>query len=168
MMNYLSSEPVIVSRPEQPYAGIMASVPMQGLNQVADRIPEVFRWLADRGVEPAGAPFFKYNVIDMARELEVEVGVPVARPVAGDGEIIGGVLPAGRYATVAHVGHPQQLIGATGALLDWAAQQGLEWDMMATDAGEKWACRVEFYVTDPKEEPDMNKWTTELVFKLAD
>jgi effector-binding domain-containing protein len=167
MMDDMSSEPVIVSRPEQPYAGIRASVPMQELFKVADRIPEVFGWLADRGVEPAGAPFFRYNVIDMARELEVEAGVPVVRPVAGDGEIIGGVLPAGRYATVAHVGHPQQLAGVTGKLLDWAAQQGLDWDMTVTDAGEKWACRVEFYVTDPRTEPDMNKWTTELVFKLA-
>ena len=32
-------------------------------------------------MQPAGQPFFKYNVIDMARQVEVEVGFPVAAPV---------------------------------------------------------------------------------------
>ena len=34
--------------------------------------------------------FLKYNVIDMARQLEVEAGVPVAAPVTGGGEGDGG------------------------------------------------------------------------------
>jgi hypothetical protein len=35
------------------------------------------------------------------------------------------VLPTGRYATLTHVGHPSELMAATKALLDWAAEQGL-------------------------------------------
>jgi hypothetical protein len=27
---------------------------------------------------------------------------------------------------------------------------------------------VEYYLTDPREEPDMSKWVTQLAFRLAD
>jgi effector-binding domain-containing protein len=141
---------------------------MSGLAGVGARLGEVFDWLAARGVRPAGPPFFKYNVIDMAEELEVEAGVPVVEPVEGDGQIISGVLPAGRYAMVSHVGHPDKLLEVTGSLLDWATHQGLRWDMTPGEGGEHWTARLEFYLTDPSQEPDMNKWETQLAFKLAD
>jgi effector-binding domain-containing protein len=73
----------------------------------------------------------------MARQLEVENGVPVAAPAGGEGEVISGVLPAGRYATVTHVGHPSELFEATKALLDWAAGQGLTWDMSPGETGDR-------------------------------
>jgi effector-binding domain-containing protein len=135
--------------------------------RVAARHAEVFGWLGARGLAPAGAPFFKYNVIDMTRELEVEAGVPVAAPVDGDGTVLFGVLPAGRYATLTHVGHPSELVDATKALLDWAAGQGLSWDVSPGDRGERWGSRLEIYLTDPSVEPDMSKWETELAFRLA-
>jgi len=140
---------------------------MSGLAGVGQRLGEVFGWLGARGVDPAGPPFFKYNVIDMAGELEVEGGVPIAQVVEGDSQVVSGVLPAGRYATLTHVGHPDGLIGATKALMDWAAEQGMTWDMSPTEAGERWGCRLESYLTDPSEEPDMNKWETQLAFRLA-
>jgi effector-binding domain-containing protein len=128
----------------------------------------VFAWLGARGLAPAGAPILKYDVIDMARQFEVEAGVPVAAAVDGDGEIVSGVLLAGRYATLTHVGHPSELAGVTGALLDWGASQGLRWDMSRDGDVERWGSRLEFYLTDPAEEPDMSKWETQLAFRLAD
>jgi effector-binding domain-containing protein len=104
----------------------------------------------------------------MMRQLEIDNGVPVAAPVDGDGDIIAGVLPAGRYATVMHVGHPSELIEATKALLDWGAEQGLTWDMSPSADGDRWGSRLEIYLTDPREEPDMSKWVTQLAFRLAD
>jgi effector-binding domain-containing protein len=143
-------------------------VSMEAISEIADRIPELFGWLAERGVEPAGAPFLKYNVIDMGRRLEIEAGIPVAADVDGEGDVLAGVLPAGRYATVTHVGPFDRLVEVTGALLDWAAEQGLEWDVAETDEGQRWRCRLEIYETDPRAEPDMSKWETVLAFKLAD
>jgi effector-binding domain-containing protein len=167
----MESEPSIETRAEQPYVGITRFVTMRTINQVADRMPEVFGWLAARGVQPAGAPFFRYHTIDMERELEIEVGVPVPRGSAvpaSDDEVTAGVLPAGRYATAAHVGHPDQLVQATADLLAWADKQGLRWDREPGDRGEKWGARLEFYETDPAAEPDMSKWRTVLAFRLAD
>ena len=162
------SAPEIVTRAEQPYVAIRGHVTMAEIGPFAVRTGEVFGWLGARGLAPAGPPFLKYNVIDMMRQLELDNGVPVGAPVEVDGDMIAGVIPAGRYATVTHVGHPSELMGATGALLDWAAGQGLTWDVSPDAGGERWGSRVEFYLTDPREQPDMSKWATELAFRLAD
>ena len=164
----MSATPEIEARAEQPYVALKAHVTIEELGTVVPPLTgEVFAWLAGRGVAPAGAPFWKYDVIDMANKLEVEAGVPVTAAVPGDGRVISGVLPAGRYATVMHVGHPSELAGATAALLDWAAGQGLTFDMSPGDDGERWGSRLEIYLTDPAEEPDMSKWETQLAFRLA-
>ena len=160
--------PEIETRTEQPYVAIRARVTMDGIAAFAVRTREVFDWLGARGLTPAGPPFLKFNVIDMARELEIENGVPVAAAVDGDDHVVSGSLPAGRYATVTHTGHPSELAEVTGALLEWAAEQGLTWDVSPGEDGERWGARLEFYLTDPAEEPDMSKWQTQLAFRLAD
>jgi effector-binding domain-containing protein len=164
----MSVAPEIVTRTEQPYVAIRGQVSMAEIAAFAVRTGEVFSWLGAHGLPPAGPPFLKYNVIDMASQLEIDNGVPVAVPAAGEGEVISGVLPAGRYATLTHVGHPSELAEATKTLLDWAAGQGLTWDMSPGADGERWGSRVEIYLTDPREEPDMSKWVTRLEFRLAD
>jgi effector-binding domain-containing protein len=161
-------EPTIVERPTQPYVGIQRSITMTTFPEIADRLPELFGWLGRRGIAPAGAPFFRYHLIDMARELRVEAGIPLAGAVEGEGEIVPGVLPAGRYVRTTHRGHPQELLGVTADMLTWAARQGLRFDKSDTDEGEAWGSRLEFYLTDPTVEPDMNYWEHELLFKLAE
>jgi effector-binding domain-containing protein len=162
------SEPEIIVRAAQPCVVIGETVPMAELGRVAHRIPELFAWLGGHGIEPAGPPFFKYDVIDMARELTVQVGVAVGSPVPGDGDVVSGTLPGGRYASLTHTGHPDELEAATALLLSWAGERGLRWDMTQTSAGEAWGCRLEFYKSDPATEPDMSRWETELAFRLAD
>lgn len=165
----MHTEPEIAQRPAQPYAAIRAQVTMQTIGNVLPGLhPQVFAWLGERGIEPAGAPFWKYNVIDMERGLEVEVGVPVAAAVTGDDRVLAGVLPSGRYATLRHTGHPDELLGATASLLEWAANRNLTWDVRHDQDEERWAARLEIYETDPAVEPDMSKWTTQLAFRLSD
>jgi effector-binding domain-containing protein len=159
-------QPQIVERAEQPYVAIRSTVTMQTINEIADRIPELFGWLAARGVAPTGAPFLKYNVIDMRRRLEIEAGIPVPADVEGDGDVLSRVLPAGRYVTVTHVGPFDKLLDVTTALLTWAETHDLDWDMTETPAGQAWGCRLEVYKTNPAEQPDVGKWETEIAFKL--
>jgi effector-binding domain-containing protein len=109
------TEPKLEQRAEQPYAAIPIRVTMSQIGSVCPPlVGEVFGWLGKHGVAPKGAPFFRYLVIDMAGELEMEVGVPVATAVAGDDRVKGGVFPAGRYATLVHTGPYPALEGATG------------------------------------------------------
>ncbi|GAA2095370.1 GyrI-like domain-containing protein [Microlunatus panaciterrae] len=161
--------PKIIQRDAQPYVSITANVTMDSIGQELPPLHgELDAWLVSKGLQPAGPPFWKYNVIDMAGTMEVEVGCPVAEPVSSDGRVRAAVLPAGRYATLTHTGHPSELMPATGALLDWAAEQGLEWDVVDSADGPHWAARLEVYLSDPAEQPDMSTWVTELVFKVAD
>jgi hypothetical protein len=51
---------------------------------------------------------------------------------------------------------------------DWAAEQSLTWDVTPSESGDRWGCRLENYLTDPSQEPDMSKWVTQLAFRLAD
>ncbi|WP_328992012.1 GyrI-like domain-containing protein [Kribbella sp. NBC_01245] len=160
----MGNEPTVVERAEQPTVGIVAKVAMDRIGEVADRLGDVFGWVAARGLTPAGAPYFRYRVIDMEGELEIEVGVPLETAVTGDGEIVADVLPAGRYVSLTHIGHPDQLVHRTAELLAWADAQGLRFD----ETDDHWGCRLEIYKSDPEREPDMNKWETELAFRLAD
>jgi hypothetical protein len=81
----MAGEPEVVQRADQAYVAIKALVTMQTLGTVLPGLhPEVSSWMRARDVAKAGAPFWKYNVIDMERQMEVEVGFPVAVPVAGD------------------------------------------------------------------------------------
>jgi len=165
----MDATPEITLRDAQPYAGISAWVTMANVGSVADRIPEIFGWLAASGNAPAGPPFFRYHVIDMERKLLVEAGVPVESPVEEDGgEVRCGTLPPGEFAVATHTGAPPTLAAATAELLEWAAARGLAFDMWPTEVGDEWACRVEFYLTDPAEQPDTSKWQTQLAFRLKD
>jgi len=158
----------IQRREAVPYAAIRESATMNDLAEVMVPLAgEVAEWLARRGREPAGPPFWRYLVIDMDHELVVEVGFPLLEEVDGDGRVNAGTLPAGRYATVIHQGHPDELVGATAGLLEWAEGQGLAFDTTEVDGAEHWVCRLENYLSDPRDEPDMAKWRTELAFKLA-
>ncbi len=158
-------DPVVIERSKQPYAAIKAFVTMGTIGTVLPALhPQVANWLRVRDITRVGGPFFKFNVIDMERQLEVEVGWPVATEITGHDRVLAGVLPAGRYASVVYTGHPDGLIDATRDLLEWAAREGLEWDVSRTPEGDRWGARLEISRT---EGPDMSKWETELAFKLA-
>ncbi|MFG3504724.1 GyrI-like domain-containing protein [Streptomyces sp. NPDC047821] len=163
-------EPVVVERAEQPYVFMRRSVTMRGFGEVADRLPELVGWVMARGIEMADAPFFRFNTVDVDGESEVEAGIPVSLGSLPEpeGDIGVAMLPAGRYATLTHVGHPDRLLEAAATLREWAHGRGLEWDMREVDGVERWGCRIESYRTDPRVEPDPSRWETELAFRLAD
>ncbi|MBU2666711.1 GyrI-like domain-containing protein [Actinoplanes bogorensis] len=161
-------EPTIAELGAQPYVGRRETITMTQFARVADHLPAMFARLGERGVPVAGAPFFRYRVIDMSADLTVEAGIPVTGPVDVAAPMFVETLPAGRYVTVAHIGHPDELMQVTARLLDWAQARGLTFDMQPTPTGEVWGCRLEVLMTNPAEQPDMHKWRTDLFFKLAD
>ena len=161
----MSQEPRIEERAARHYAGIQATVPMEGISAAVDQaFPELFGRLAGTGTAPAGPPFIRFLVIDMEALLQLELGVPVAEPVTESGRIRPGVLPAGRYAVLRHIGHYDGLIDANAALQRWAHDRGLEFDMRDTPEGSAWGSRLEEYITDPSREPDPAKWETDVAY----
>ncbi len=160
--------PKIETRPEQPYMGYRTHATMAQLSEtIPQGLDEVFAWLGQQGIEPAGPPFIRYHIIDMAGQLDVELGVAVATTLPGNGRVAAGSLPAGRYAALVYTG-VQNGIAGNAALLEWGAAQGLQWDQWSTPNGDAFGARVEFFLTEPNVEPDPAKWEHEVAIRLAD
>lgn len=161
--------PKIEDRAEQPTLGIRTQVPMSELPKVIPELTgQIFTWTDKNGIAPAGAPFIRYHVINMATKLDIELGVPVSRSASGNGRIKPGVLPAGRYATLVYVGDYAGLMDANAKLLEWGAKQGLKWDQSEVPTGDAFGARYESYFKDPSNEPDPAKYETEVAIRLAD
>jgi effector-binding domain-containing protein len=158
--------PTLEHRAEQRYVAIRATPTMSQIGLVAaPLIAEVFGWLEEQGISPAGPPFFRYLLIDMERELELHVGVPVEQETPGAGHVLAGAFPEGEYVTALHTGPYDGLPFATGEFLAWADTNGIVWDRVETEAGEAWGSRTEHYLTDPESEPDPSRWETLLAFR---
>ena len=161
------TKPKLDDRAEQPYVGIRTQVPTSQFQKIIPQfLDELFAWLQKQGLAPAGAPFMRYHVINMAGNMDVELGVPVAAAVQGEGHIAPGVIPAGRYASLVYSG----VTGIAGnkALIEWASENGVKWDRWDDPNGDGFRSRVEYFLTDPAEEPDRKKWETEVAIKVAD
>ncbi len=51
--------------------------------------------------------------------MDIELGVPVASALPGNGRIAPGVIPAGRYASLVYTGIENGIAG-NGVLIGWA------------------------------------------------
>ena len=149
-------------RPVLTYAAVRLRLPLGELGPALAKLwPEVSAWLDERGITPAGRPLIRYHVIDMP-EIEISVGLPIESGAVGDGRIEVGELPAGRYAVLVHVGPYEMLVQANADLQRWAADNGVAFD--GSDGASGWAGRVEFYLTDPMDDPDPLAWRTEVAY----
>ncbi|HEY3975701.1 MAG TPA: GyrI-like domain-containing protein [Streptosporangiaceae bacterium] len=163
----MPEQPQVTRRAPQPYVGVPFTVTMATFPQAADAgFPEILGWLGARGITPSGPPFIRYDVIDMDGELEIEIGAPVAAALAGGGRVQAGELPGGRYVTLVHTGPYDGLIAANAALQDWARQQGIA--LESSNGGRRFRGRLEFYPTDPREEPDPARWQVEIAYLISD
>ena len=165
----MSHEPLLLTRAAQHYAAIPATVAMDGISAaVDDAFPVLFGWLASQGITLAGPPLIRYLVIDMAGELQIELGVPVTAPVTASGRVRPGVLPEGRYAVLRHTGPYDGLVASNAALLQWAREKGIEFDAWDTPQVSAWRSRAEHYLTDPSQEPDPAKFETDVAFLIRE
>jgi len=166
-MTSLGNEPLLQERKEQPYVSISIKATLKEWGKVNALLPEVFGWLAKNRIAPAGAPFFRYWVTgDQNREFDLEVGVPVSEPVEGDGRVKAGATYAGKYLTYLHHGHPDQLEHLHNEMMAWAAQHGMAFKWQGREG--VWSGFYQFYLTNPAEEPDLNRWKTEIAYQVKD
>lgn len=159
--------PTIEERTEEPYVSIPIRVSLKEWGRANALVAEVFGWLAGHNIAPAGAPFFRYWIIgDMDAPFDLEVGVPVAAPVAGDERVQAGSVQAGRYLTYIHNGHPDQLNRVHNELQSWAAEHQVSFKTLLQE--NSWAGRYEFFLTNPEEQPDPNQWSIEVAYQIED
>jgi DNA-binding transcriptional MerR regulator len=88
---------------------------------------ELFAHLGRAGAAPAGPPFALYHAEPgEAGELDVELCVPVGRPMSGAGRIAGREIPGGRAACTLHAGAYDAIGPAYAALQAWIQAHGHE------------------------------------------
>lgn len=167
--------PEVQHYPAHTTAGINYAVPMgpEFVAAIDEGFGKVAGWLGENGITAIGPTYIRYNVINMEGVMRVEIGwfVDDAIPVevaAQAGEIVVAESPAGEYVVTRYTGHYDGLMNATAMLIGWAKQTGVQWDAWETPEGEAFAARYEIYHSDPAEEPDPEKWVTELAFKTRD
>jgi effector-binding domain-containing protein len=169
------TEPQIEERAEQPYLGIRCEL-TDGIRAAVDKaFPQLFGWLGEHGVDPSGPPFIRFRELDDAGEpLVIEAAAPVsdlADPPEG-APVQADVLPAGRYATLLHVGpytHDSEpdLVDAQAALRTWIEREGIV-TSRPSERGSSLPCCVEQYRIGPPMEEDWTKWETELAYLVVE
>lgn len=159
--------PKIVDREAMHYAAVAAEVSIPFGEAIGPLMAETAAYLDETGVKNFGPAVFRYDVIDMPR-LEMQFGFVTAAAVEGKGRVKPGVLPAGKYVTATYVGHYDDTEHATGVIIGWAKHVGIEWDSTHQAGGERFTSRFEIYPNGPDDEPDPNKWITEIWIKARD
>lgn len=119
-------------------------------------LPEVWAQLGKAGVSPAGPPFSRYHSAPKDGMIDLEAGMPVARPIVAAGRVKPSELPAGKVVTTWHIGPFHELSATYAALEKHLAAESLE------ASGGPW----EIYWTDPGIEPDPSKWRTQVFWPV--
>ncbi len=159
--------PALVEREATPYVAVPRRVTMDQLDAaIPASVDQVAAWLTAHGIELSGLALIRYRVIDMAGVLQVEIGWSVDSPVDAPAPFVVDVLPAGTYGSATYR-DPSEGIAGNGALIAWADDAGIGWDVEVTDDGDAFASRVEFFLTGPDEDPDPTTWLTEVAILVA-
>jgi effector-binding domain-containing protein len=162
------SEPKIERRKKRPYVASRLAVPIPFGKYLQPAWEEVYDWLKAHGIQPSGPAIIRYLTTDMSKELDMDVGFLVDKSVKGDDRIIADALPAGRYATLLYTGpyRGKGIFKATVALLEWAKENKIRWDISKKKGVEWWNGRAEFYFSDPAVDKDPSRYETELAFLI--
>ena len=138
------AEPELVTIDETTTAVVRGTITMDEMANFYDSsFQSIGNALTGQSLEPIG-PAFGFYYAPPGETVELEVGLPTARPVQPEGRVEPSSLPAGRVARLIHHGAFNGLGGSWQRLGAWIAEQGL------TPAGSMW----EVYVIQPR--PDMN------------
>ena len=142
-------------QPAQPALSIRTRTSVQDLPGVIGKAyGAIAQYVGGLGEAPVGPPFAAYYNMDM-QDLDVEMGFPVSRQMAGQGEIKASQIPGGKAATCLHTGPYGDMGPAYQALADWIKEQGYE----------STGVNYEIYLNDPTHTPPQELKTL-LLFPL--
>jgi effector-binding domain-containing protein len=140
---------VLEDRKPQSVLSIRATVRIQELGERhGESLRELWSSMQARGVTATGPPFVRYNTFGQT-ETDVEVGIPVAEALSGEGRITAGELPGGSAISTWHIGSHDRLGEAYGRLAAWLSER----DRKA--AGAAWEV---YWWIDPASDPGPAGW----------
>lgn len=119
---------------------------------------QLFAYLGRLAETPAGPPLVLYHGEEFdERDVDLEIAVPVARPLSGEGELLGRELPAGEAICTLHCGPYDQIGTAYRALGEW---------MEANDKAPAGPAR-EIYLVGPQQAPSPADYRTEVCWPIG-
>lgn len=125
----------------QPAMVVRRKVAVQELGGVlGDILPRVYQHIVQAGQQPAGMPFMRYFSMDGV-SCDIAAGLPVAEPIAGEGDIENHTLPGGEALTALHVGAYEEVGSVWSQVMRRAGELGSEhgfggWDVYTNDPDE--------------------------------
>ena len=122
---------------------------------IAEGLGKAFPYVMQAGLPIAGRPTARYLTSGPGL-LDMQVGVPIAVPALGAGDVQAGELPGGAIAVGLHAGPYDQLSDTYAAMERWMDANGYR------PSGGPW----ESYVTDPGDVPDTKDWRTEVYWPI--
>jgi len=122
---------------------------------IGEGLGKAFPYTQRAGLAIAGRPFTRYLSTGPGL-YNIEVGIPVATPASGEGDVVAGSLYGGPVAVAMHGGQYDQLTETYAALERWIESNGFR------IGGAPW----ESYLTDPADLPDPAEWRTEVYWPL--
>jgi AraC family transcriptional regulator len=142
---------------EQPIVFVRARAGRHEIaSAIGDGLGKAFPYSQRSGAALAGRPFTRYLSTGPGL-FEIEVGIPLSAPVAGEGDVKPGALPGGPTVVAVHAGPYDQLSETYAAMERWIEANGLR------TAGAPW----ESYITDPAEHPNPGEWRTEVYWPVV-
>jgi effector-binding domain-containing protein len=112
------------------------------------------QYLNEIGEKPFNVPFAAYYNFDM-EDLDVEMGFPVPKPLAGKGEIKPGEIPAGKQASCFYRGPYSQMEPVYNAMMQWINENG----------HKPVGVSYEFYYNSPMDVPE-SELLTKIMFPV--
>jgi effector-binding domain-containing protein len=148
--------PQIITTIEHHTAVIRLTIPRAEIQSVmGPAIQEVMAVVGAQRLRMAGPVLSYHHRIDPA-VFDLEVGVPVAGTVRGEGRVVPSRLPALRAARTIYRGPYEGLGAAWGEFSAWVGSQH------RATRGEVW----ESYLKGPESGAEPSRWETELVKPL--
>ncbi|MDH7578975.1 MAG: GyrI-like domain-containing protein [Bacillota bacterium] len=145
----------VSEQPAQPVLSVRTTTAVADLpRKLGQAYGAIINYLNELGEKPLEAAFAAYYNMDM-ENLDVEMGFPVAKPLAGRGEIKAGEIPAGKQVSCLYKGPYNEMGPVYNAMMQWIKENGY------TPTGVAY----EFYYNSPADVPE-SELLTKVVFPL--
>ncbi len=138
---------VLAKQPSQPTLCVKTHAVVAQLPRLVDTtLEQIMHLLEAQGQEPAGLPYVAYKNLGQP-EVELEIGLPVAKPLPGEGVVQPGQLPGGFWASTLHVG-PYAHVGSS-----WVELQ----QFISASGHQSRGVGYEFYFDGPDVPPEKTR-----------
>lgn len=116
----------IIETEKQPVLSVQTTTSVDKMPDLLGAVySSIVNYMIENGEEPLGPAFVAYYNMDM-ENLKLEIGFPIAKEMAGKGDITLSNIPAGKKATGFHKGPYNEIGLLYDRLAMWIGEKGYE------------------------------------------